>query len=41
MALSGLAVHKGEASVGGFVAVNVWVINLFAPLNFSGRSTTP
>ena len=36
MALSALAVHKGEASVGGFVAVNVWVINLFAPLNFLG-----
>ena len=36
MALSAIAVHRGEASVGGFVAVNVWVINLFAPLNFLG-----
>ena len=41
MALSALAVHKGEASVGGFVAVNVWVINLFAPLNFSGPCIMP
>ena len=36
MALSAIAVHNGQASVGGFVAVNVWVINLFAPLNFLG-----
>ena len=37
MALSALPVHQAfEASVGGFVAVNVWVINLFAPLNFLG-----
>ena len=36
MALSAIAVKHGEASVGGFVAVNVWVINLFAPLNFLG-----
>ena len=36
LALSAIAVHENEASVGGFVAVNVWVINLFAPLNFLG-----
>ncbi|KAH8058530.1 ABC transporter [Aureococcus anophagefferens] len=36
MALSAMAVHSGDANVGGFVAVNVWVINLFAPLNFLG-----
>ena len=36
MALSAMSVHSGDANVGGFVAVNVWVINLFAPLNFLG-----
>ena len=36
LALSAQAVHDGRSSVGGFVAVNVWVVNLFAPLNFLG-----
>ncbi|KAJ1454481.1 P-loop containing nucleoside triphosphate hydrolase protein [Pelagophyceae sp. CCMP2097] len=34
--LSAIGVRDGDVSVGGFVAVNVWVIQLFAPLNFLG-----
>ncbi|KAJ8601710.1 hypothetical protein CTAYLR_003175 [Chrysophaeum taylorii] len=34
--LTARAVSRGRTSVGAFVAINVWVVNLFSPLNFLG-----
>ena len=36
LVLSAGAYHQGKMNVGDFVAVNVWVVQLFTPLNFLG-----
>ena len=36
MGLAGLDIKKGELSVGDFVAVNTYLIQLYLPLNFLG-----
>ena len=36
LVLSAKAYHQGLMNVGDFVAVNVWVVQLFTPLNFLG-----
>jgi len=36
LALMAAAVRDGKASVGAFVSVNVYIVNLFTPLNFLG-----
>ena len=36
MLVAGKAVVRGEMTLGGWVAVQSWVISLFGPLNFLG-----
>ena len=36
LVLSAKAYHEDKMDVGDFVAVNVWIVQLFTPLNFLG-----
>ena len=36
MLLAGRAVHNGQMSLGGWVAVQAWIAQIFVPLNFLG-----
>ena len=36
MALAGWQIEEGEMTVGGFVMVNTYLLQLFIPLNFLG-----
>ena len=37
MVVAGRAVVNGQMTLGGWVAVQSWVVSLFAPLNFLGK----
>jgi len=38
MIVAGRAVVHGHMTLGGWVAVQSWVVSLFAPLNFLGKT---
>ena len=39
MVVAGRAVVRGEMTLGGWLAVQTWVVGMFGPLNFLGTST--
>ena len=36
MLVAGRAVVRGDMTIGGWVAVQSWIVSLFGPLNFLG-----